>query len=95
MKYTTRKTLIQNLLRSFQEILYKHAPLKSKQVRGNHAPFMSKGLSKVVMTKFRLRNKFFKWPSREHFLAYKKVKNKCNTLTRKTKIRCFKYIANL
>ena len=26
----------------FQEILQKHALLKSKQVRGNHAPFMNK-----------------------------------------------------
>ena len=33
----------------FQEILKKHAPLKSKQVRGNHAPFMNKELSKVII----------------------------------------------
>ena len=77
----------------FQEILQKHAPLKSKQVRGNHAPFMNKELSKVIMNKSRLRNKYLKWPSRENFLAYKKVKNKCNTLTRKTKKRYFEYVA--
>ena len=40
----------------FQEILQKHAPLKSKQVRGNHATFMNKELSKVIMSKSRLRN---------------------------------------
>ena len=34
-----------------------------------------------------------KWPSRENFLAYKKVKSKCTTLTRKTKKRYFEYIA--
>ena len=71
----------------FQEIIQKHLPLKSKQVRGNHAPFMNKELSKVIMNKSRLRNKYLKWPSRENFLAYKKVKKKCNTLTRKTKKR--------
>ena len=76
----------------FQEILQKHTPLKSKQVRGNHAPFMNKELSKVIMNKSRLRNKYLKWPSRESFLAYKKVKNKCNTLTRKTEKINFKYI---
>ena len=54
---------------------------------------MNKELSKVIMTKSRLGNKYLKWPSRENFLAYKKVKNKCNTLTRKTKKRYFKYIA--
>ena len=77
----------------FEEILQKHAPLTSKQVRDNHAPFMNKELSRIIMNKSRLRNKYLKWPSRENFLAYKKVKNKCNILTRKTKKRCFEYIA--
>ena len=77
----------------FQEILPKHAPLKSKQVRGNHTPFMNKRLSKVIMNKSRLRNKYLKWPSRVNFPAYKKVKNKFNTLTRKTKKRYFEYVA--
>ena len=45
------------------------------------------------MNKSRQRNKFLKWPSLENFLAYKKVKNKCNTLTRKTKKIYFEYIA--
>ena len=77
----------------FQEILQKHAPLKSMQVRGSHALFMNKILSEVIMNKSRLRNKYLKWSSRETFLAYKKVKKKCNTLTRKTKKRYFEYIA--
>ena len=34
--------------------LEKHAPLKSKTVRGNQAPFMNKELSKVIMEKSRL-----------------------------------------
>ena len=46
----------------FQEILQKHAPLKSKQVRGNYAPFMNKELRKVIVNKSRLRNKYLKWP---------------------------------
>ena len=45
------------------------------------------------MNKSRLRNKYIKWPSWENFLAYKKVKNKCNTLTRKTKKIYFEYLA--
>ena len=63
------------------------------QVRGSHALFMNKKLSEVIMNKSRLRNKYLKWSSRENFLAYKKVKKKCNTLTRKTKKRYFEYIA--
>ena len=66
----------------FQEIL--HAPLKSKQVRGNDAPFMNNELSKVIINKSRLRNKYLKCPNRENFLAYKKKKNKCNTLKNDT-----------
>ena len=69
----------------FQEILHKHTHLKPKQVRGNHAPFMNKELSKVIMNKSRLRNKYLKWPSPENFLAFETVKNKRNTLTGKTK----------
>ena len=54
---------------------------------------MNKELSKVIMTKSSPRNKYLKWPSRENFLAYKKVKSKCNTLTRKAKTRYFEYTA--
>ena len=46
---------------------------------------MNEEFSKVIMTKSRLRNKHLEWPSREIFLAYRKVKNKCHTLTRKPK----------
>ena len=56
---------------------------------------MNKELSKVIMKKSRLRNKYLEWPSRENFLAYNKVKNKCNTLTRKTKNRYFEYVAKI
>ena len=75
------------------QILQKHAPLKSKQVTGNHAPFMNKELSKVIMNKSRMRNIYLEWTSRENVLAYKKVKNKCNTVTRKTQKRYFEYAA--
>ena len=42
----------------FQEILHKHAPLKSRQVREKYDPFMNKELSKVIMNESRLRNKY-------------------------------------
>ena len=35
----------------FVDILNHHAPLKEKQIRGNHAPFMTKELSKAIMEK--------------------------------------------
>ena len=59
--------------------------IKSKIIRGNQAPFMNKKLSKSIMDKSRIKNKYLKWPSRENFLAYKKIKNKCNNLIKKSK----------
>ena len=38
--------------------LDKHAPLKKRYVRANQSPFMYKKLSKEVMKRSRLRNKF-------------------------------------
>ena len=40
-----------NLTEIFSSILDKHAPIKSKQIRGNQAPFMNKSLSKIIMQK--------------------------------------------
>ena len=51
----------------YREVLDKHAPLKVKKIRGNQAPFMTKELSKVIMHKCKLKNKYQKWPSRENF----------------------------
>ena len=39
-------------------ILEKHAPTKKKYVRANQAPFITKTLSKEIMKRSRLRNKF-------------------------------------
>ena len=38
--------------------LIKHAPSKKKYARRNQMSFLTKDLSKVIMTRFRLRNKF-------------------------------------
>ena len=66
----------------FSEVLEKHAPTNLKTFRGNQAPFMNKELSKVIMNKSRIKNKYLKWPSRENYLAYKKMKKKCNNLVK-------------
>ena len=79
----------------FRSTLDNHAPLKQKQVRGNQAPFMTKELSKAIMTRSRIKNKYNKWPSRENFLALKQIKNKCTNLTKTTKKQYFaKYAEN-
>ena len=78
-------SLKKNLLKIFNDILYHHVPLKQKQVRGNHAPFMRKDLSKAIMNKSKGKNKYLNWASSENFISYKRTKNKCNSLTKKAK----------
>ena len=77
---------------SFTEIAMSHTKnfQKCLFIRGNHAPFMTKELSKAIMEKSKTRNKYLKWPSRENYVSYKKSKNKCNSLTKKTKKIFFK-----
>ena len=66
-------------------VLDKHAPIKNKKARGNDAPFMTMELSKTIMNRSKLRNRYTKWPSRENFLAFKEQKNICKNLNKKTK----------
>ena len=62
---------------TFKTILDKHAPLKLKVLRGNHAPFITKELSKGIMTRSRLKNKFNRHRTKENWNAYKIQRNNC------------------
>ena len=73
----------------FSEVLNYHEPLKQKLARGNHAPFMTRELSKAIMIKSKAKNSYVKWPSRENFVAYKKSQ-KQTLLTKKAKRTFFK-----
>lgn len=42
------------------EVLYRHAPRKKKYVRRNQSPSMNKALSKKIMKRAKLRNRFLK-----------------------------------
>ena len=46
------------------------------------------------MEKSRLRNRHLKYPSRENFLAYKNIKNKCNDLLKQSQKKYIKDINN-
>ena len=67
----------------FKSILDLHAPLKSKTLRGNWAPFMSKDLSKAIMTRSRLNNKFNRQKIKANWKAYALQRNKCVQLRKK------------
>ena len=65
------------------------APIKKKYARGNQMPFMTKNLSKEIMTRSRLRNKYLKHKMEENRLPYTQQRNKCVSLLRKTKINYY------
>ena len=59
---------------------------KEKYLRANNQPFMNKMLSKSVMTRSRLHNKFLKNPNDENRANYTKYRNYCTSLFRKENI---------
>ena len=68
------------------------ALIKKKYARGNQMPFMTKNLSKEIMPRSRLRNKYLKHKTDENRLFYTQQRDKCVSLLRKTKIN---YCGNL
>ena len=69
----------------FMATLNKHAPMKKKYIRANNSPFMNKSLSKAIIIRSKLRNRCIKLETTEMHDAYKKQRNYCVSLLRKTK----------
>ena len=67
------------------EVFNRHAPLKTKYIRANDSPFVTKELRKEHMKRSRLRNKFLRIRSEENRNVYKLQRNKCVCLLKKTK----------
>ena len=57
-KIEGRENRLNNLLNACKGILDIHVPRKQKYATGKLVPFMNKALSKEIMTRTRLRNKF-------------------------------------
>ena len=57
--------------------------MKEKIVRANNAPFTNKILSKAVMTRSRLHNKYINMPTEENERNYKTYRNFCVNLFRR------------
>ena len=67
------------------KLLNSHAPLKEKYIRCNQAVFMNKQLRKAIMTRTRLLNKLRKFNCPENQLAYKRQRNYCVKLLKRSK----------
>ena len=76
----------------FLEVLDKHAPVKKKSIRANHAPYMTKALRKAIMRRSQLENKYQKNRTEENKTFYKKQRNFCSKLYKKERK---KYFSNL
>ena len=69
----------------FLHTLNKHAPIKTKTIRANNAPYINKLLHKAIMTRSRLKNKYLQIPSQANHAIYRKQRNICVTILRKAK----------
>ena len=75
----------QALRESVNETLEKHALTKKRYARANQVPYMNKKLSKEIMKRSRLRNKFLNTRSDLDRKAYNKQRNYVVSLSRKEK----------
>ena len=76
-----------NNINSFKEtilsIFIKYAPIKTKYIWGNEAPFMTKNLHKEITKRSRLRHKYLKIKSLTDRKNYNIQRNFCEKLLRK------------
>ena len=77
---------------NLRNTLDKHAPLKHKLVRANNAPFMNTAIRKQIMLRSTAKNKFNKCKTPDNWNKYKRIRNSCVKLIRKTKRNYFKNI---
>ena len=76
----------------FLQVLNAHAPVKKKIQRFNNNPFMTKQLRKAIMHRSRLKNVFNKNRTPKTWDSYKKQRNFCVDLLRRTKKLYFENI---
>ena len=81
-------TAYSNFQNIFIQVLNNHAPAKKKIVRFNNNPLMTKTLRKV-MHRSRLKNIFIRKRNDKNWENYKKQRNFCVDILRKTKPEYF------
>ena len=72
------------------DITNKHCPIKTKILRGNDAPFMTKELRRAIMYRSKLKNKLRKENTPSARKEYKVQRNKCTKLRRENVSNYFK-----
>ena len=83
--YVNNDNGLERFCKTAIDTLNKIAPIKKKYARGNQMPFTTKELSKEIMLRSRLRNKFLIDKTDGNPFLYTQQRNKCVALLRKTK----------
>ena len=82
------------LTETFRNVVDKHAPMKTKFLRGNNAPFMNPELKKAIYTRSRFKNRLNKYLSKQNEKIYKKQRNECVALRKKAIKNYFKKVTS-
>ena len=69
----------------FKCIVDRHCPIKTRKVRGNDKPFMTKELSNAMKKRSRIINKYNKCKSRDNYLEKQSIMRQCRFLQNKAK----------
>ena len=67
----------------YNEVLYKHAPIKEKRVRGDQLPVITPQIQREISRRNRLFKKHAKNPTKTSWEEFKKQRNKVTSLKRK------------
>ena len=89
LKLSDPERAYENFKQLYLDITNKHAPVKTKMIRGNNAPLMNKELSKEIIVKSKLRNKLYRHKTKTNWKNYTKQHNKCRYLRREAVILHF------
>ena len=94
LDFTKPKNDLKKFLNEFENIADKHAPIKTKIIRGNDAPFMTAELRKEIRLRSKLCNAARKLKSTAAKLALRKQRNKCTHIRRQAQKSYFENISN-
>ena len=86
--YNTDGITVNIFKMAFLNVLNKFAPLRKKYLKANHSRFVNKELNKAIMQRSRLRNEHLKDKTRAARITYKKQRNVCVRILRKSK-KCY------
>ena len=87
LKYECNNIDYDNFIKTFLTVLEKHAPVKKKYLRANHANFVTKQLRKAAMKRY--NNDFLKDRNDASQSAHIKQRTLCLTVLQKAKKQYF------